>query len=523
MRIVAIITGKLFLLSSSDVSIDNSNLEVTDENRERHRVLLLKDLNINATNFLINGPDVSARINSLAFIDSRGVEVTNMKTNFLYTLQNMTFNDLTISTPKSSLSGNLRFDYQREDLQYFEDKVKVTADFKNSKVALNELNTFYNEFGANQIVTLNTSLSGTLNNLNATNLRLRNSSKTIINGDINFKNLFNSEDDNFVMDGDFKNLSSNYYDLRALLPNILGEAIPSSFERLGDFKIVGKSIVTSKDIKADIDIETDLGYIVSDMELTKIDNIDNASYKGNIVFDEFDLGTFLEDPMLGTTSFNLDVDGYGFTLENLNTQVKGEVYGLNYNNYDYKLTNVSGNLKNKVFNGEITSDDTNLKLDFNGLVDYSNTNENIYDFTANVEHADLRALQFVTRDSLSVFKGNVTMNMKGKTIDDVYGTIAFNNTLYENENDSYYFKDFSIESQFKGTVREIDINSPEIIEGRLRGKFNFRDVQKLVENSVGSIYTNYNPHLLEPNQFIDYNFEFFSCNSCNFLYNFSIK
>ncbi len=499
-----------FLLSSSDVSIYDSHFLLIDENKENPKKLDFENLNINATNFLINGPDVSARINSLAFVDSRGVEVTKMKTNFLYTLQNMVFNDLTISTPKSSLSGNLRFDYEREDLQFFEDKVKVTADFKNSKVALNELNTFYNEFGTNQIVTLNTSLSGTLNNLNATNLRLRNSSKTIINGDINFKNLFNSEEDNFVMDGDFKNLSSNYYDLRALLPNILGEAIPSSFKRLGDFKIVGKSIITSKDIKADIDIETDLGYIVSDMELTKIDNIDNASYKGNIVFDEFDLGAFLEDPMLGTTSFNLDVDGYGFTMENLNTQVKGEVYGLKYNNYAYKLTNVSGNLKNKVFNGKLTSDDTNLKLDFNGLVDYSNANENIYDFTANVGHADLRALQFVTRDSLSVFKGNVTMNMKGKTIDDVYGTIAFNNTLYKNENDSYYFKDFSIESQFKGTVREIDINSPEIIEGRLQGKFNFRDVQKLVENSVGSIYTNYKPHELEPNQFIDYNFKIYS-------------
>ena len=511
-----------FLLSSSDVSIFNSRFLLIDENRNNPKQLDFESLNINATNFLINGSDASARINALAFKDSRGVEVTKMKTNFLYTLQAMSFADLEIKTPKSTLKGDLRFEYRREDLQYFEDKVNLIAEFKNSTIALNELNSFYNEFGVNQYVRLNTQLTGTLNDLTATNLKLNNSKRTQINGTINFKNLFNSEDGNFVMDGDFKNLSSNYFDLSALLPNILGQSIPSSFERLGNFKITGKSIITSKDIKADIDIETDLGFIISDMELTKIDNIDNASYKGNIVFDEFDLGTFLEDPKLGKTSFNLDVDGNGFTTENLNSKIIGEVYSLTYNNYNYRLTDVSGNLQNKVFNGQLKSDDTNLKLDFNGLVDYSNPNENIYDFTAKIKHADLRALQFVTRDSLSVFNGNVTMNMKGKTIDDIYGNISFTNTLYKNENDAYYFKDFAINSKFENDVREININSPEIIEGRLRGNFNFKDVQKLVKNSVGSIYTNYNPHELEPNQFIDYNFNIYSKIAEVFLPNIKI-
>ena len=41
----------------------------------------------------------------------------------------------------------MRFDYDREDFKDFEDKVKVTADFIDSEVALNDLNTFYNEFG----------------------------------------------------------------------------------------------------------------------------------------------------------------------------------------------------------------------------------------------------------------------------------------------------------------------------------------------------------------------------------------
>ena len=35
----------------------------------------------------------------------------------------------------------------------------------------------------------------------------------------------------------------------------------------------------------------------------------------------------------------------------------------------------------------------------------------------------LNALNFVQRDSLSVLNGQMTMDMKGTTIDDVYGTL----------------------------------------------------------------------------------------------------
>ncbi len=85
-----------FLLSSSDVTIENGVFRIIDDNKETPKKLEFFNLNINATNFKITGPDVDMRINSLAFIDSRGVEVRDLKTDFIYTLQGMTFNDLTL-------------------------------------------------------------------------------------------------------------------------------------------------------------------------------------------------------------------------------------------------------------------------------------------------------------------------------------------------------------------------------------------------------------------------------------------
>ena len=116
-----------FLLSSSDVSIYDGVFKLSDENKEIPKMLELENLNINATNFLINGSDVSARINTLALIDSRGVAIKNMMTDFSYTLEAMTFDNLQIKTENSVLKGDLKFSYNREDFKFFEDKVKITA------------------------------------------------------------------------------------------------------------------------------------------------------------------------------------------------------------------------------------------------------------------------------------------------------------------------------------------------------------------------------------------------------------
>ncbi|WP_139002855.1 translocation/assembly module TamB domain-containing protein [Hyunsoonleella aestuarii] len=498
-----------FLLSSSDVSIYDGHFRLLDENREKVTVLDFEDLNINATNFLIKGSDVSTRINTLGLRAARGIELKNMMTDFKYTLKDMTFENLQINTPNSVLKGDLKFSYKREDLQFFTDKVMVSASFRDSNVLLDELNTIYNEFGVGQKARFDVDLSGTLNDLKTSNLRLNTSRNTKIYGDINFKNLFNKEPNNFVMDGRFRNLSSTYNDLKSLLPNVLGSAIPSSFDRLGEFKIIGTSYVTASTVNADIEIDTDLGFVKSNLEITKINNIDNASYKGKLMFEDFDFGTFIEDPNFGLASIDINVDGNGFVAETINTAVNGDVFSINYNNYDYHNIKVGGTVKNRIFDGNFIANDKNLVMNFNGLVDFS---ENIkkYDFQSKIDYANLRALNFILNDSISLFDSSLKMNVDGSSFDDAVGKIALTNTTYKNEHNTYFFKEFNIESRFNRDIRYIDISSPDIIQGSMSGRFSFNDLKKLFENSLGNIYANYIPHKVKENQKIDFNFRIYN-------------
>lgn len=495
-----------FFFSSSDVEISESNFRLIDENRETENILDFRDLNISASDFQILGPEVSTEVQELSFKSKRDLEVEKLATVFKYTKQQMRFDSLRIKTPGSDLKGNLVFNYDRKDFADFTDKVKVVANFQDSKVAFNEINHLYDQFGKEKEVVFSSSLSGVLNDLNAEQLFLQ-SDNTGIRGDFNFKNLF-SKSEPFSMSANMKNVTTSYYELRSLMPNILGKSIPSLFQKLGQFTIRGDAHITETSINAKVNINTAIGSSYTDLELTNVNNIDNATYEGFVSLIDFDLGDFLDNKRLGKTTLDFNVEGQGF-VQDINTEVIGQIYSVNFNNYDYKDIKVSGILKEQLFDGSLVSNDENLQFNFKGLADFGEDSNN-FNFIASVDHADLKRLNFIN-DSISIFKGNVNMDVTGNTLDNLVGDIKFTKTIFQNKNDTYYFDDFKVSSTFENdSIRVININSPDIITGYMKGNFRVNELGKLVQNSLGSIYTNYRPFEISEGQTMSFNFKIYN-------------
>lgn len=496
-----------FYFSSSDVEISNSTFKLIDENRENTEILKFNELSISAEDFLILGPEVSTFIKSMSFIDKRNIEVNKLVTQFKYTKQQMRFDTLSIQTPESILKGELVFDYERKDFRQFLDKVQLTAHFMESTVSLDEINLLYDQFGNGKKVSFSSNVSGVLNDLNTDDLFLQ-SDNTGIRGDFNFKNLF-SREGRFVMEAKMKNVTSSYYELRSLMPNILGKSIPTVFSKLGQFTVRGEATVTENSVKTKANLNTDIGSCYADLELTNYNDIDDAAYHGFVSLIDFDLGTLVESAQLGTTTLDFNVEGKGLAQNNLNTEVIGEVYNVNFNKYDYKNLKVSGLLKEQLFDGSILSNDENLKFNFKGLADFGEYRNN-FNFIAKVDYADLKKLNF-SNDSISIFKGNVNIDISGNSLDNLIGDVNFTKTNFQNKNDTYYFDDFKVSSTFENdSIRTIDINSPDIITGYLKGNFKVRELGRLVQNSLGSIYTNYKPFEISDGQTLAFNFKIYN-------------
>ncbi len=495
-----------FYFSSADVEITDSKFKLIDENRETTEMLNFADLNISASEFTINGPDVNSNIEKMSFRSSRGVVVEKMATEFKYTKQQMRFDSLSIKTTQSHLLGKVVFDYNREDFRDFLNKVKIDAEFVESTVALNEVNLLYNQFGSDKIVSFSTIADGVLNDLNTNDLFLT-MDNTGIRGDFNFKNLF-AKDGRFALTANMKNITSSYYELRALLPNIL-DVLPTSIQKLGQFTVRGDALITESSINAKANINTLIGSSYVDLELTDIDHIDDASYKGFVSLIDFDLGNLIDRKEVGITNLDFNVEGKGVVMEYLNTEVIGQVYSLNFNGYDYKDISVSGIIKEQLFDGSLLCKDENIKFSFKGLADFAE-NRNNFNFIASVDYADLKKINFIN-DSVSIFKGDVNMDITGNTLDNIVGDIKFTKTNYQNKNDTYYFEDFIVSSTFENdSTRIIDINSPDIITGFLKGNFKVKELGRLLQNSLGSIYTNYRPFNISENQRLAFNFKIYN-------------
>lgn len=498
-------TNRHFLLTAKNAYISKGIFSVTDENKKTPKFLAFTKLNAYISDFKLYGPDVNTIIHRFSFLDHRGLYVSNFAGKFSYTKKQIKVENLAIKTKRSSIYGQAILNYKVEDFLNFTDKVKFNVTIDSSSIATNDLRYFYDGLGKNQHFKLKTKLKGPLNNLNLRGLRLTDTNGSRIVGTINFKNLLGSKEQKFSMDGKFDRLVSSYDNLVALLPIVLGKRLPEELKRVGKFTIIGKAKVSTIALEADFKMVTDIGGGQVDLHLNNMDFIDKASYSGNIVLENFDVGALLNRKDIGRTTLNLDVDGVGFTEKYLNTIIKGDIAKLDYNKYTYNNIVVNGNFKLPYYKGQISVNDPNLSLTFDGLVDLS-TRENKYDFHINVENADLRNLKFIN-DSISHFTGDAVVQVSGNSIENLQGNIYIKDAIYQNPKATYEFNELTINSSFDADrLRTITVNSTDIVDGEIVGKFQFAQLDKLVMNSVGSLYTNYKPYKVKKGQFLRFNF-----------------
>lgn len=497
-----------FQLAAGDVEIINSKFSYLDLNAEDPTVVSIDNLNILGSDLFINGPEVSLNIHNLTGLESRGLEVDFLNADFMYTPTSLELLDFELHTPESEVIGNLVFD-TRNGYGDFVNQVEITANFEETSVSSNDLQAFYQEFGDNQLLEFSTTFQGVMNDFRLNDLRFKGMDRSTIYADVIIQNIFAKQDEVFSLVGQFEELSTNYYDLVNLLPNILGSKLPQQLTELGHVRAQGFAVVTNNSVDTDMHLSSQLGTADVDIMLDNLDVGENATYRGNISVQDFNIGLLTELSILGLASFSVDLSGSGFTTESLNTELNGTISRLGFNGYTYRDIKLLGTLNAPVFNGDLISLDPNLQLEFSGLVDFSK-DTNIYDFEAGVDYANLAALNFMPRDTTSVFKGDVIMNMRGTNLNDAAGVILLLNTSYQNQNDLYSFEDLRVTSNFADSVRTIQVNSSDVISGTVEGIFDINQVPSLIQNSVGSIYTNYQPNKLTNNQYLEFDLDIYN-------------
>ncbi len=497
-----------FELFVNNVTLSDSKVKIIDENLENTEIFNLRDIQINTNDLRISGPDVSTDIKLLSLKANRGFEIKNLTSDFSYTMESLNLLNLNLLTEQSTINGEIKFSFDPEKgMSDFSNNVMISAHLEDTQISTNDLNAFYNEFAKNKIINVNGDVNGTLNDFKFSNAHIKTNGINLV-GNFKFKDLLKKGED-FIIQANAHTITTNSKALRRFMPRVIGDVLPKEIIYLGAIKFKGNTTITKNTFSTNSTLSSSLGYVKTNIKISDIRNPEKATYVGDILLVNFNLGLLAKSKKLGTVTTDIHIEGIGFTQESVNTKITGTISSFIYENYDYQNITLSGNLEHPQFDGVLAINDPNLKLDFKGLIDVSKE-LNQFDFEADVDYAELHQLNLVKRDSVSVFAGKIVMKMEGNTIDNTQGSISFKETFYQNVTNDFYFDDFNIKSQKVGLKRSIEINSPDIITGSISGEFLLEDIPNLFKNGIGRDYANYIPEEVSSNQYIDYNFQIYN-------------
>ena len=478
----------VFTLDAPSVQLNNAYLSYTDYNNAGNPVYLeITELNGRADDLSVEGSNVAADLRGLRFRESRDLDLQELSGDLIYSDAGITLDDYTIKTQGSELAGDLEIETP-EGWSDFNNAVSWDIRFDNSVIANADIKKFYDGITDTGTTTLTGQLVGPLNNFRINDVNSETTQGIALGGDLQFVNLMEDQD-NFRVSGHLDYLTTTRSALANYLPTVLGNTLPPELAKLGLIKSTGTFEVTPNTLTTDMVAITSQGRLEADVFLGNLTQ-GVLTYKGDVKTQNFNLGAVVGVSDLGRLTADLNLDGRGTDQATLSTAVQGTIQRVEFRGYPYSNIVVNGALRQPVFNGKLSIDDPNVKLDFEGLVDASGV-QNQYDFVADIEYANLAKLNLFTRDSIARLQGRVVMDMRGTNLDDVVGEIRFLNASYENENDEYVFDDFDVISKFEGDRRQILIDSPDILTGTIEGNFEVAQVGNLFANAAQSIYSNF--------------------------------
>ena len=109
------------------------------------------------------------------------------------------------------------------------------------------------------------------------------------------------------------------------MPTILGRALPKEIDYLGNIIFVGNTTISQSTLTSSSNLVSSLGTAQTKININNLNNTENASYIGEINFNDFDLGGLAKSERLGTITATLEVEGIGFSKKSLDSKVSGVI------------------------------------------------------------------------------------------------------------------------------------------------------------------------------------------------------
>jgi hypothetical protein len=356
------------------------------------------------------------------------LRIKDMQSFFRVSQAAMEFYDLDLKVGNSRIQDSVRLTYNSTtELSEFTTKVNILAHLDNSVIYSKDLAHFATFFHPiEDYYKLSGDFQGRVNNFTLNDANLRFGDKTSINGRIRMIGL--PEFSETFIDFD---LNESYIFTEDTKPYIK----PATFVRLSPFRDIylsSKFLGFPNDFVANGAFETNLGNFSTDINLKIEDDINQSSYTGSLDVQDFDLGGYSGQPYFQKVTMKGEIEGQGFTLEEANFVLQGEIQKIGINNYQYTNIITDARFAKEFFEGYLSVDDPNLKLTTTGSIDLRE-GINLFNVRATLDSARLMELNIT--DEPFFITSTLSIDAQGLEVDNVQGKARFKDTylFYRNK------------------------------------------------------------------------------------------
>ena len=396
----------------------------------------VNDIAAQLERFSVVQSHVWADVTELSARERSGFVLDNLAGRFSVNEGLIVFSDMVLQTPTSKLSvpefALKGGDWNR--YKEFIDNVTMTGRVECERLTTEDLGYF-----APQMRYWNTSVSNVVATMDGvvsdfegviTQATIANHSSA--EGKFRITGLPDWRESRYVVGMERVELSGD--DIVMLLTNVprepLSDAVMNIVKRVGDvgarvtfggklnaFRAVGNISATAGDVSADVTI-------------TKNKN-DRYDVTGMARTEEFNIGSLLAIGDLRNITSDVSINGSvgGGDTGGIIGDVTVGVDALDYRGYRYSAIDGRATINGGQYYGRVTSEDENLEFDLYANLDLDSPTP-AYAFSLGLERADLHALGINTRDSVSVLRANVGVDLMGEFYEDLDGYVSIADAEY---------------------------------------------------------------------------------------------
>ncbi len=404
-------------ININELTMVQSRLTYADSLANHH----IDNLNVDISNFNLNGDTIDMKLETLTAAHNGTPMIENLRLDFAMAGDHISVSQLNFSGRSSSAS------ISKASLNTA--TKKYTAAIESLRLCPADFAQIVPQFeGNNQCITLNGQFGGTNNRLRCRQMQVAFGDSSLFNAEFTVRNISNLDSLSYKLNVNKLHTSSR--ELTSLLnayAHIDTTMLSGSIGPLGGIDFTGQGEGTLNNIVANGCLNTGIGNLNVSVEIDR-ESADAFNVSGHIASTPVALNSYIGKRASLRT--DLTVNGVVGTAANTNINVNGMVNSIRYANVSIDSVAINGRFANRMFSGSISSFDSNLRFDFDGLVNISDSQS--YNFKSCVYYANLSALGLVD-DSLANISFNMNANFSGPGVDQADGTIEIT--------DLYYFRD----------------------------------------------------------------------------------